>query len=375
MTVESEAAASESSVSLEGERPLFVTPVAARRLGARKPPNYLLIVGGGVVAILAAAIAFLALAPQTGALDALNGAVPSLSEGKNCLRGGDVACAEGDFRAYLRKYPNDASASAILAITLTQDGKHKEALPYYKKAMALGVGTYDFYANYAVSLNTVGQVDEAIKMNYAALRIVPSLVDVRGSLADELVRKGKTQEALALLDTFDRSLEDQGQSPYFESQINQIKSRTGGSVAADPRVLNPGAPAAAPGVLNIPLQVGRGALYAPVLVNDAMTLRFVVDSGATDVSIPADVAQVLVRMGKLGSKDYLGQGVFVMADGSRTPAQLVMIRSMRIGDHEVKNVVASIAPPHGPLLLGQSFLKHFKSWSIDNRNRILRLEG
>jgi predicted aspartyl protease len=33
---------------------------------------------------------------------------------------------------------------------------------------------------------------------------------------------------------------------------------------------------------------------------------------------------------------------------------------------EIENVKAGIAPVAGELLLGQSFLSRFKSWSIDN---------
>ena len=37
------------------------------------------------------------------------------------------------------------------------------------------------------------------------------------------------------------------------------------------------------------MQIEGGTYVVPVLINDAITLDFVVDSGAADVSIPADV--------------------------------------------------------------------------------------
>jgi hypothetical protein len=40
----------------------------------------------------------------------------------------------------------------------------------------------------------------------------------------------------------------------------------------------------------------------------------------------------------------------------------------------VQNVVGSVAPASGTLLLGQSFLGRFKSWSIDNSRHALVLE-
>ncbi len=63
----------------------------------------------------------------------------------------------------------------------------------------------------------------------------------------------------------------------------------------------------------------------PVLINNSITLNFVVDSGAADVRIPAVV-------------------------------------------------VLTLTPVQGSLLVGQRFLGRFKSWSIDNSKQALLLE-
>lgn len=144
---------------------------------------------------------------------------PSMGDAELCLRGDNLPCAEADMLAYLKQYPKDSHATALLAITLTRDGRHKEALYYYKKAETMGVATYDFYAGYAKTLDTLGDTDGAIAKNQAALRLVPSLVDVRGDLADELVRKGRAKEALELLTSFDDQLVSKGYKPYFTEQI------------------------------------------------------------------------------------------------------------------------------------------------------------
>ena len=44
-----------------------------------------------------------------------------------------------------------------------------------------------------------------------------------------------------------------------------------------------------------------------------------------------------------------------------------------MGDLVLNNVAASIASANGSLLLGQSFLSRFKSWSIDNARQVLVL--
>jgi predicted aspartyl protease len=47
---------------------------------------------------------------------------------------------------------------------------------------------------------------------------------------------------------------------------------------------------------------------------------------------------------------------------------------MRVGNRTVENVAGSITTVEGSLLLGQSFLGRFKSWSIDNGKKALLLE-
>jgi predicted aspartyl protease len=117
-----------------------------------------------------------------------------------------------------------------------------------------------------------------------------------------------------------------------------------------------------------------GVYVVPVLINDAITLNFVVDSGAADVSIPADVVMTLIRTGTLKESDFLGQTIYVLADGSKVPSRTFRIRSLKVGGKIVENVSGSIAPVKGDLLLGQSFLGRFKSWSVDNTTHALVLE-
>jgi hypothetical protein len=63
--------------------------------------------------------------------------------------------------------------------------------------------------------------------------------------------------------------------------------------------------------------VGDGGTFAvPVTINNQLTLKFVVDSGASDVSIPTDVVSTLVRTGTITQADFLGSRTYKLADGS-----------------------------------------------------------
>jgi len=117
-----------------------------------------------------------------------------------------------------------------------------------------------------------------------------------------------------------------------------------------------------------------GVFRVPVLINNALTLNFFVDSGASDVSIPADVFLTLMRTGTVKESDFIGTKKYLLADGSTVSSRTFILRSLKVGDRTVTDVRASITKVNGPLLLGQSFLNNFKSWSQDNVKRELVLQ-
>ena len=129
-----------------------------------------------------------------------------------------------------------------------------------------------------------------------------------------------------------------------------------------------------PASMSVPMRMEGGIYVVPVLINNAITLDFVIDSGASDVSVPADVVSTLIRTKTIERSDFVGQQTYVMADGSEAPSDVFIIRSLKVGNRIVHNVRASIASPKATLLLGQSFLRQFNSWSIDNGRHALVLE-
>jgi len=126
-------------------------------------------------------------------------------------------------------------------------------------------------------------------------------------------------------------------------------------------------------VVEVPLKDDSGIFVVPVEINGAITLDFAVDSGAGNVTIPADVYYTLVRTGTIKDSDIIGQRTVVLADGSKSKLPTFTIRSLKIGDKIIENVNASVLPLEGQLLLGQSFFGRFKSWSLDNTKHVLLL--
>ena len=116
-----------------------------------------------------------------------------------------------------------------------------------------------------------------------------------------------------------------------------------------------------------------GVYVVPVRINEEITLNAVVDSGASDVSVPRDVVLTLIRTGTVAEEDFLGQRTYTLADGSQVPSPRFRLKSLRVGDMTAENVEALIADENATNLLGQSFLSRFQSWSVDNNRHVLIL--
>lgn len=113
-------------------------------------------------------------------------------------------------------------------------------------------------------------------------------------------------------------------------------------------------------------RAGTG-MIVNVLVDGSVMAPFLVDTGATDVLIPAALAKRLgIQPGpETRSKSYR------TANGIVTQAT-VMLRSVDLGGAVVENVPASISPSMEIGLLGLSFFNHF-TYHIDAAAGVLTL--
>jgi aspartyl protease family protein len=97
-------------------------------------------------------------------------------------------------------------------------------------------------------------------------------------------------------------------------------------------------------------QDSRGHFRTDAQVNGSH-IRFMVDTGATLISIPMAEAQRLGVEYAKGSPGYM-----VLADGRRVAAYRVVLDSVTVGDITLFNVDAVVTPGSGEPLLGMSFL-------------------
>lgn len=163
-------------------------------------------------------------------VSAANSNVPCGNQAWDLMRNANDCHVKGYFpksieygKKIIEKEKNNSRAYALIAMSYTRNNQHVEAIPYYSRAVELGAATFDFFGHYAISLDAVGDTEAAIKWNRRALEIVPDLVDVTKSLAIQLSRSEKKEEAINLLESFDATQRRLGRSERFKGEIMILK--------------------------------------------------------------------------------------------------------------------------------------------------------
>ncbi|HEY0800401.1 MAG TPA: retroviral-like aspartic protease family protein [Steroidobacteraceae bacterium] len=221
-----------------------------------------------------------------------------------------------------------------------------------------------------------GHLDEAQRMIAKVLADHPNSAKAHYVQAELFAKAGKVSLARKELDTAARL--NPGLSEFSAQSVQALKAQLGvqpglyTKVVPEQSTITHSAQSLT--TSRIPLARAGGTLIAPVIINDAIKLNFTVDSGAADVNIPADVFSTLVRAGTINRSDIKGSRRYVNANGESSEWETFIIRSLKVGDVVVENVEASVGSPKAPLLLGQSFLKRFKNWSVDNTTQELILQ-
>lgn len=110
----------------------------------------------------------------------------------------------------------------------------------------------------------------------------------------------------------------------------------------------------------IELRKDNGVFWVDAVLNGKLSKPMIFDTGASFVSLPADVA------GQLGVKPSGDQPIVRLqtADGTIVEGRLTTLASVRVGKFTVENVECAVLPPSvkdAPPLLGGSFLKNFAS--------------
>jgi len=127
------------------------------------------------------------------------------------------------------------------------------------------------------------------------------------------------------------------------------------------------------GAENILLTKRGGVYEVPGVINGKVHLEFIVDSGASLVYISQEVFDKLKALGTIGRSDILGSGKSRIANGTLVDTLFINLKTLKIGQSELRDVKAGVGGSSASILLGQSALKRFEPWHIDTQRNLLSI--
>lgn len=261
---------------------------------------------------------------------------------------------------------------------LHEVAKYDLAIADCKASLLLQPKNSYAHNNLGAALLGIGDYQNALVAFNSSISIKPDFYWSRVNRAKALIAIGKKEIAIA---DYEYLLSRDPTNQEIRVWLDKLKGDISANVNAPqpkaevPESIHSPSPSVTGARTNaVKMERQGGVFVVPVRFNDTITLSAIVDSGASDVSVPADIVLTLMRTKTISQEDFLGKQVYVLADGSRVPSQQFRIRSLKVGEITVENIVASIASVNAEILLGQSFLSRFSSWSIDNRDHTLVLK-
>lgn len=108
-----------------------------------------------------------------------------------------------------------------------------------------------------------------------------------------------------------------------------------------------------------------GVSTIPCKVN-GLNLKFIFDTGASDVSISMTEASFMLKNDYLSKDDILGKSNYLDANGNISEGVNIILREIEIGGLKLFNIKASVVTNmKAPLLLGQSAISKLGAVQLD----------
>ena len=227
------------------------------------------------------------------------------------------------------------------------------------------------------ALLALGRGEEAVEWMEKIIENKPNDSGVYYDKACLLARMGRTGAALEALKTafekgyrrfahleHDDDMDPLRNLPEYKALIRQYKGKP---VVAAPEEVVVSPEAAETLISEVQMKKMAGGTYEVPCSINGLPLKFIFDTGASDVTISSVEANFMLKNDYLSSKDFKGNRKYLTADGNISEGAVICIREVLVGDVKLKNIEASVVKNQkAPLLLGQSVLERFGSITIDN---------
>lgn len=266
-----------------------------------------------------------------------------LMRGEMHQKRGEDDKAKLDFE-YILKIDSLAEKGSCRHYALHFLGKDDDAMEWMDRIIALDPEDAGTYYDKACLLGRMGRVDEAVATLAVALE--------KGYSSFGHIENDDDMDAL-------RS------HPDFPALIKNYKAKQQPMIEKVVKGMNDEVST----VSEVQMKKVYSGVYEIGCNVNALPLKFILDTGASIVSISSVEASFMLKNGYLSAADVKGKGFFSTATGEIREGTTIRLREIRIGDAVLHNVDASVShSQHAPLLLGQSVLERFGSITIDNIN-------
>lgn len=122
----------------------------------------------------------------------------------------------------------------------------------------------------------------------------------------------------------------------------------------------------------IPMKRESSGIYTLPCDINGLHLRFILDTGASAVSISLTEATFMLKNGYLDEDDIKGTTNIQTADGNIAENYIINLKEVKIGNVTLHNIQAFVSSGlDAPLLLGQSVLSQLGHWSIKDNSLVL----
>lgn len=122
----------------------------------------------------------------------------------------------------------------------------------------------------------------------------------------------------------------------------------------------------------IPMKRESSGIYTLPCEINGLHLRFILDTGASAVSISLTEATFMLKNGYLNENDIKGTTNIQTADGNIAENYIINLKEVKIGSVTLNNIQAVVSSGlNAPLLLGQSILSQLGHWSVNDNSLVL----
>ena len=267
-----------------------------------------------------------------------------LMRGQIHLKRGDKVKAEKDFNMVLQ-LDTVVSDGSCRQYALHFLGKDTEADEWMQKLIDDEPYDMGHYYDKACLYSRMGRTDEAVKALETALDM--------GYCKFAHIEHDDDLDAI-------RERDD------FKSMIEKYKNRL-----AD-RIEKMGIDTTAvkeEQITEVPITRKAGGTFNVDCSVNGLALNMIFDTGASDVSISKVEADFMLKNNYLSKNDIKGKQYYQTADGGISEGTVITLKEVRIGDAVLHNVDASVVKSQkAPLLLGESVLQKFGTFTVDNIN-------